>query len=183
MAHIVTCQICGKKFDRDKIQAVYHSSNRYSHQSCEPDKKLVPMPTVKPKEEKPDDAEYAALKECINRIFGNKANWALIMRQVKEYHNSLGYTYSSIMKTLTYFYDVKGNSVQEGNGGIGIVPYQYKAAYDYYYALWLAKQKNECKRMEDYLPEEKIIVIQSPQRKLKKRRLFTFLDEEEPDGQ
>ena len=39
------------------------------------------------------------------------------------------------------------------------------------------------KKIEDYLPEEHVITIQSPQRKIKQRKLFTFLDEEEEHGE
>ena len=59
----------------------------------------------------------------------------------------------------------------------------YKDAYNYYYAQWEAQQKNKDKRMEDYLPKDEIIVIKPPERKIKKRKLFSFLDEEVEDGE
>ena len=31
MAHMVKCKVCGKSFDRDKIQAVKVGANRYAH--------------------------------------------------------------------------------------------------------------------------------------------------------
>ena len=34
MAHIVTCQYCRKKFDRDKIPFVQISPKRYAHKDC-----------------------------------------------------------------------------------------------------------------------------------------------------
>ena len=37
--------------------------------------------------------------------------------------------------------------------------------------------------MEDYLPKDEIIVIKPPERKIKKRKLFSFLDEEVEDGE
>ena len=37
MAHMVICTVCGKRFDRDKIQAVKSGARRYAHQSCMPD--------------------------------------------------------------------------------------------------------------------------------------------------
>jgi hypothetical protein len=83
-----------------------------------------------------------------------------------------------MQKALTYFYEIKGNSIEKANGGIGIIPYIYKDAYNYYYSLWLARQKNENKVVETYIPEVKEIIIAPPKRKIKKRNLFTFLDEE-----
>lgn len=178
MAHMVTCQICKKRFDRDKIQAVYHSATRYSHATCEPNGKLVPMPTISPEEQ-----DLADLKEYIGELFGSYANWALIMRQIKDYHCNQNMSYTGIKKTLKYFYEVQDNNVTKGNGGIGIVPYQYQNANNYYYSIWLAQQKNEVLRMEDMMPKEKVLVIKPPERKVKKRKLFTFLDEEELNGE
>ena len=59
------------------------------------------------------------------------------------------------------------------------MPYVYQAAYRYYYALWEAQQKNQNVVINDYIPEVKEIIIPIPQRKVKKRKLFSFLDEEE----
>lgn len=101
-----------------------------------------------------------------------------IRKQIKQYLEEYHYTYSGIHKALTYFYEIKNNSIEKANGGIGIVPYCYKQAFDYYYALWLAQEKNKNKVIESYLPEEIIIHISPPQRKIKKRKFFSFLDKE-----
>ena len=74
-------------------------------------------------------------------------------------------------------YEIKGGDKSKANGGIGIVPYVYKDAYNYHYNLWLAQQKNKDVKIELYTPQVKEIVIPRPQRKVKKRQLFTFLDE------
>ena len=103
---------------------------------------------------------------------------ARVRKQINQYINEYHYSYSGILKSLIYFYEVKGNSLEKANGGIGIVPYTYTAARNYYYAIWEAQQKNEGKVIEDYKPKVKEIVISIPQRKVKKRKLFTFLDEE-----
>lgn len=186
MAHVVTCQICGQRFDRDKIQAVYHSAARYSHATCEPNGKLVPMPIAKPKAKptvRPEDEDLKDLKDYINKLFGTYANWALIMKQIKDYHKNQNMTYSGIKKTLQYFYEINNNKVEIGNGGIGIVPYQYQKANNYFYSIWAAKQKNKDVKIEDMVAKEEVIVIKPPQRKVKKRKLFSFLDEEEVDGE
>jgi hypothetical protein len=47
------------------------------------------------------------------------------------------YTYSGIKRTLEYFYEVKKNSIEKANGGIGIVPWVYEEAKRYYYNQWL----------------------------------------------
>lgn len=60
-----------------------------------------------------------------------------------------------------------------------IVPYVYQKAYNYYYSLWEAQQKNKEKIIEYYVPKVKEIIIPAPERKVKKRKNFSFLDEEE----
>ena len=103
---------------------------------------------------------------------------ARVRKQIKQYREEYNYTYSGIHKALKYFYEVKGNSTEKANGGIGIVPYVYQNAYNYYLAIWQAQQKNQDKVLQDYTPKVKEIIIPRPQRKVKKRELFTFLDEE-----
>ena len=87
-------------------------------------------------------------------------------------------TLPEIRKALVYFFEIKGNSIEKANGGIGIVPYVYQQAYNYYLALWQAQQKNQDKIIVDYIPKVKEVTIPKPQRKIKKQNLFTFLDEE-----
>jgi hypothetical protein len=85
---------------------------------------------------------------------------------------------------LVYFYEIKGNSIEKANGGIGIVPYVYQNAFNYYYALWEAQQKIEQKVpiIQEYVPKVVEIRIPNPERKVKKKRnLFSFLDEEEEE--
>ena len=107
---------------------------------------------------------------------------ARIHKQIKQYREEYNYTYSGIRKALVYFFEIKGNSIEKANGGIGIVPYVYQQAYNYYLALWQAQQKNQDKVIIDYIPKVKEITIPKPQRKIKKQNLFTFLDEEKESG-
>jgi hypothetical protein len=58
----------------------------------------------------------------------------------------------------------------------------YKDAYNYYYALWLAQQKNEDKDLSDYIPQQVEIHIPVPERTVMRKNKFSFLDEEEIDG-
>ena len=102
-----------------------------------------------------------------------------IRKQINQYVNEYKYTYSGILKALKYFYEVKGNSIGKSNGGIGIVPYIYKDSYNYYYDLWLAHQVNEDKEIQQYVPKVIEIVIPLPKRQPYRRKLFSFLDEEE----
>ena len=84
-----------------------------------------------------------------------------------------------MLKALVYFYEIKGNSVDKANGGIGIIPFIYNDAYNYYYSLWLANQKNEDKDISTFTPQAIEVTIPCPKREIRRRRLFTFLDQEE----
>jgi len=120
------------------------------------------------------------MEEYIKKLLNISALTPKINKQILTYKNDYNYSYSCIHKSLTYFYEIKGNDVSKANGGIGIVPYVYKQALDYYYALWEAKQKNETKIevINSYIPQIKEVVIKRPQLKPKRKELFTFLDEE-----
>ena len=138
MAHICKCAICGEQFDRDKIQAVKHGARRYSHYTCEPDGELVPL-EIKPQE----DPDLKKLKDYISLKYGNKANWALINKQIKDFHENKKYSYSGMLKSLIYFLEVKHNTLEKSNGGIGIVEYTYNDAYQYYLDIFMAQQKSD----------------------------------------
>lgn len=173
MAHMVKCAICGKTFDRDKIQSVKHGARRYSHAECEPDNKdFIPLAAVQ------EDPDLTKLKEYINQLFGKNANWAQINRQLKIYTTENGYSYSGILKSLVYFYEIKGNSVEKSNYALGIVPFIYQDAYNYYYDLFITQSKNENKDVKEMFSKTKEITIKPPERPIK-RRFFNFLNEEE----
>lgn len=167
--HLVKCKICGETFDANQ-EAFVMIGRRYAHQTCalsEEDKKS--------QEEKDKDELYKYITELFQEDFVNPR----IQKQIKQYIDSYGYTYSGIRKALIYYYEIKNGDLSKANGGIGIVPYVYKNAYSYYYSLWLAQQKNEDKDIEKYVPKVKTIIIPVPEAKPKKRKLFSFLDGED----
>ena len=169
MAHIVTCIYCKQKFDRDKFPFIQVSQRRYAHQECS---------LSEDQKQSKEEQDKIELENYIIKLFKVDYVDARIRKQIKQYKEEYNYTYSGIHKALVYFYEIKGNSIEKANGGIGIVPYVYQQAYNYYLALWQAKQKNQDKVLYDYVPKVKEITISRPQRKVKKRELFTFLDEE-----
>ena len=117
------------------------------------------------------------------KLFKLKDDYILprYMKQITQYKNDYNFTYSGMLKALKYWYEVKKNPV-DLNRGVGIIPYIYKNAYDYYLALWLSHQQNESKNLADFVPKDIVVTIPSPQRHIEKRKMFTFLDEEEDDA-
>lgn len=169
MAHYVKCYYCSQTFDRDKGECLKVNGNRYAHNKCH---------QLKQQEKSQEEKELEALEEYIKKLFDTDYINPRIRKQIKDFREQHHYTYTGIHKALMYFYDVKKNSIEKANGGIGIVPYVYQNAYEYYYKIWLANQQNKAKPVEQYQPQERVIVIPPPKRIEKKKKLFAFLDEE-----
>lgn len=168
--HMVKCSICGEQFDANIIPfEKTHNGHRYAHVEC-----FNHQEELKTQEQK----DRERLEEYIKKLFNIEKLNPRLYKTLKQYIDEYNYSYSGILKALTYFYEVKGNDVSKANGGIGIVPYCYQDAYNYYYSLWVARQKNNEKVIHNYEPEILEIVIPSPERKVFKRKLFSFLDEE-----
>lgn len=168
--HIVKCAICGMSFDANVEPFVKVSSRRYAHQKCSENKEENLSQLEKDKE---------ALDQYIMKLFNITYIDPRIRKQIKQYIEEYHYTYSGVLKALVYHYEIKGGDIDKANGALGIVPYVYQKAYNYYYSLWEAQQKNKEKIIEHYVPKVKEIIIPVPERKIKKRKNFSFLDEEE----
>ena len=174
IAHNVKCTVCGCTFDRDKVQAVKSGARRYAHYSCLPTGELVELPK---KEEK--DPDLVALEEYVKKMFNEDYVNARVRKQISDFREEYNYTYSGMLKSLVYFYEVKGNSLEKSNGGIGIIPFVYKDAYNYYYSLFVAQSQNENKNLQQITSKIKEIIIKPP--KIKKKIRFFNLGEKEDD--
>lgn len=168
--HIVKCAICGMSFDANVEPFVKVSSRRYAHQKCSENKEENLSQIEKDKE---------ALDQYIMKLFNITYIDPRVRKQIKQYIEEYHYTYSGVLKALIYHYEIKGGDIDKANGALGIVPYVYQKAYNYYYSLWEAQQKNKEKIIEYYVPKVKEIIIPAPERKVKKRKNFSFLDEGE----
>lgn len=169
MSHYVICKVCGERFDRDVVQAVKVGARRYAHQTCFPTGEIVPLPQK--------DPDLVELEEYITKLLGKDYNQARVKKQIKDFKEENHFSYSGILKSLVYFYEVKGNSIDKANGGIGIVPFVYQDAYNYYYDLFMAQSRNEQKDVADIVSKTREITIRPPEKPINKR-FFNFLDEE-----
>ena len=169
----VTCIYCKKVFNKGEEEFKVFSNGKYAHKSCydlEQERELT---------------DQEKLERYIMKLFDSDYVYAKIKKQIKDYVTNHGFTYSGIHKALVYYYEIKGNRFDAGKaqGGIGIVPFVYNDAYNYYYAIWEAQQKQQyivdASSLEEYIPKVVEIHIPTPERKIQKRNLFTFLDEEE----
>lgn len=168
--HKVTCIYCKKQFDRDIVPYSQVSQRRYAHKEC----------AIKEYNRKQqEDIDKTNLEKYILKLFNIDFLNPRIKKQISEYVNVYHYSYSSIQKALVYFFEIKGNSIEKANGGIGIVPYIYDEARNYFYILWLAEENNKDKNIIDYKPQVIEVKMQPPIKKVKRKRLFSFLDDEE----
>lgn len=169
----VKCPICGEQFYREDTPFL-HIKNRYYHKSC-----YEAAEAQKTEEEK----EYELLVEYIKRLFNISTLTVKINRQIKDYKENKGYSYKGIRKTLQYWFDIKGNSLEKANGGIGIVPYCYEQAVTYWRAIWEAQKFNQQVEISKIEIPVREIHIPTPERQpmVKLRRRFEFLEEGDQD--
>ena len=169
--HLVKCSICGITFDANTEEHVKtHKGRRYAHLKCSLDKEAN---LTQEEKEKQEFEEY--VMDLLNIDFIDPR----VRRQINQFIKEYKYTYSGMKKALVYFYEVKGNDKSKANGGIGIIPFVYRDAFNYYYSLWLAQQKNEEKEITLYKPQEEEITIPRPVSKPARKRFFAFLDDKE----
>ena len=165
----VECKFCKQVFDKSKESFKVFSNGTYAHLSC------LEL------EEKRVLTDEEKLERYIMQLFNTDYVHPRIQKQIKNYVTNYGFSYSGIHKALIYHYEIKQGDISKANGGIGIVEYVYQDAFNYYYALWQAEQIHKDKDINNYIPKIKEIKIPPPECKIKKRKLFSFLDEEETE--
>lgn len=177
MAHLAKCKYCGIQFDRDKEPWVEVSARRYAHKVCY--EKAVGCLSPEDKIQKDEEQDLKKLENYIMVLFDESFISAKIRKQILDYRKTYGYTYSGMLKTLQWWFDIKKNPVENANDGIGIVPYVYKQACEYFYNLYLADIANE--DLKDYTPEIVEITIKSPRAEKRKKKEFKLMETDNDD--
>ena len=96
--------------------------------------------------------KYEDKKELIAticRIFNYKMPGPRNNAYITKFLNE-GMSYKGITNALIYFYDIKKNSIEKSNGGIGIVPWVYEDANRYY-----ERKENMEKQLEEAIEYSK----------------------------
>lgn len=164
MSHYVKCLYCEQKFDRDKVECI-PIGRRYGHLECHEQNMA---------QKTQEEIDQYNLEEYIRKLFNIKTLNAKIKRQIEDFKEKYNYSYSGILKTLIYWYDIKKNSLEKANGGIGIVPYVYDQAREYYYRLYLAQYANQLEEIEEYKITIKEVEIASPRVRTDPPKLFNL---------
>jgi len=71
----------------------------------------------------------------------------LINTQATGFIKQYGYTWSGMTKCLQWFYKLNHGSLEEGHGGVGIIPFIYDEVRNYYYKIYQAQEKNKNKTL------------------------------------
>ena len=151
-AQSTTCFWCHQAIypNQDDVIVMPQLKNRYAHKHCA---------ELRPQDDKDELMLY------LIKLYDLKDDYIIprYMLQISNFAKDYGFTYSGMLKALKYWYDVKHNPVDKTRG-VGIIPYVYKQAYDYYYALFIADQANKEKDLNNYIPKDIIVRIKPPER-------------------
>ena len=161
----VMCAGCGKALKKNSADCVDMGGGRYMHAACAEKDKL--------REKTPQEKLYEFLITQFHYEFVPPG----IQKQIQKMIEQNGYTYSGIHGTLRYWYIIKSEPLYKENP-VGIVPYAYEEAKNFYKLKQQLKVKNQ-EMLQKATLDTKYITIKKPIIKQKKSMEFSFLDEEE----
>ena len=162
---IVKCPYCEKQFDREK-EPYIKIGRRYIHQKCAKGNE----------KDLQRDIEKEHFYEKVKEIYGKDYNFILINSQAESYIKQYNYTWSGMTACLHWFYDINHGNLEEGHGGIGIIPFIYDTVKEYYYKLYSTQKKNKNKQLRKQVIN---FNIQSPRAWKQPPRLLDFEGEDE----
>lgn len=166
--HLVKCFYCQQMFNTVEVPYVKVNERRYAHKDCA-ERGASILSKV--------EHSYNNLIKYIQKLFDMKGLNPRITKQIKDFREQYGYTYDGILGTLTYWYEVRNAPIDKANEGIGIVPYIYSQAREYYEKINKANSLNAA--TQDYKARVIEVVIQPPQPQESQPRLFKFEEDKE----
>ncbi len=169
-SHIVKCLYCKQQFDAkpEEMDIVWFKprTNRYAHIACKEKKEA---------ELTQEEKDFDELYRYVKKEQGQNFNFIQFKKIVEAWVRDYQYSYSGILKSLLYFYEVKGNSKDKlKEGSLGIVPFCYTQAYNYYYNIYLANQVAGTGNYNSN--KQRIIEIDAPKQKELPPKLFNMED-------
>lgn len=164
-AAYVKCPYCEKRFNRNdvNIKVKQVSTKRYAHYDCWQNY----MDSLT-QEEKDQINFYNYVKT----LFKENYNYILTKKLAEKYIKENNYTYSGMLKSLKWYYEKQNHSTEDANGTIGIIPYIYNQALQYYYKLYEATMINRNLDLMELQMPPRHIIIESPRRETKSLHLW-----------
>lgn len=167
---MVKCPRCAETFDRNSsdVKAV-KIKNRWWHESCNNER------IIEEQQKKQDkllaqgsDEQRKKLYQYICEIFGLKGPGPKNIMLINSFYEKYGYTYSGIYKALYYHYEIKKGSTKKADERIGIVPYVYDDAMEYFRQL--EHKKTQLGNQAQNISQEVIVVTVVPRQKVQPRK-------------
>ena len=141
----VKCLYCGQEFYRSQTEWVKPRGNRYAHKECA-------------MKEEVKQGVILQVHDKMKNILGVNYNKTKIDKQIKSLLKE-GKTEIGILRTLEYWYDIKQSSPAQANGGIGIVPYVYGEAMNYFDRQKRYKEMQQTIDIDSYIDDTKILKV------------------------
>lgn len=133
---LVKCPECEIRFDRDKEES-QKIGNRWYHTECviALRERNVEAKNKEPRHvdmtSKGDKKDYKELIDYICKIYEMSRPSGQMLKQIKSFKDEYEYTYKGMEVALRFFYDIENNAVKDDTG-VGIIPYIYERAKNYY---------------------------------------------------
>ena len=113
--------------------------------------------------------ERKQLCDYVCELFSYKKPSVRIYQQMTSYHDK-GVSYSDMLLTLKYFYEIKKGDINKSQGGIGIIPYVLEEAKEFATLEKLEQDKLIAKfEQNEQIKEIKIIKVTEQHNKNKKQ--------------
>ena len=150
---------------------------RYAHEKCAKERNIEGIVSKSEIEQSEKNLDELQLRNYIDELWNKQANYQIIARQLKMYLSpKYNYTYKGIHHALQYYYEVTHHPISMTYNTLGIVPYVYNKAEEYYKKISDARSRN--KKVGEIEKDVKEIHIPIPQTTVKRRELFTFFEED-----
>ncbi len=134
---MVTCGGCKIKFDRAIHEAEFIKGKWY-HEGCAQIKK-----------------DKMKLDAYICKTFQLKSPGPTNNILIKKYKEEKGYSFTGMLNALKYFYEIKKHPTDKSEERVGIIPYVYNDAQEYFR---IQEEKNNRTSKSNNTKEEQIVV-------------------------
>lgn len=162
MARLPSCPDCGVDItDKSVAKKV---SGRWVCPDCQ----------VKREKEQADRQELYSL---VADLFQIEFPTGMMMKQIKDMKEDLNYTYKGMTLSLIYWTETRGENMSNARG-VGIIPYIYEDAKDFY--IKKMKVKKSIEEMEGaFYTDKKVTISKDAIKKTRESKKKHLIDMEE----
>ena len=146
-ANIKKCLYCGKDIDISTERYCMARTNRYAHVECYE------------KNYTPDEEYIGKIYTFLKEEVGISYDYPQCEKQRLSFIKKMGYTNEGILNALRYFYLVKKQSPEKSGNRIGIVPYVYNEAKEYYENIESKKKKIKKEITKQLSNSDRVVVV------------------------